>query len=135
MNQIFVERFMKNKHLLKAKFSLVHPDDYGDIVKAVFSVISDSDSYGEPDPDIIHKIDDGDYQGTLLFLIPERCYQPYDYWFVRVSYGSCSSCDTLQGIRDMSGWGDEKPNEEQVKEYMSLALHIVQGIKKLGGDE
>lgn len=44
-------------------------------------------------------IDDGDYQGTLMFLIPKDYYQPSesDYLLTFVSYGSCSVCDTLIG--------------------------------------
>ena len=36
-------------------------------------------------------------------MIPEEGYQPSDYWYVRVSYGSCCGCDTLQSITDCSG--------------------------------
>lgn len=51
---------------------------------------------------------------------------------MKVGYGSCSGCDTLEAIRDYSS---EKPTPEQVKDYMALALHIVQGLKKMGDDE
>lgn len=39
-----------------------------------------------------------------------------------------SGCDTLMAI---SGYSDELPNEEQVKDYMTLALHLVQKLKRL----
>ena len=49
----------------------------------------------------ITMIDDGDYQGTLLFLIPFNTYQPsaYEYLMTHVYYGSCSGCDALQSAQ------------------------------------
>jgi len=123
----FVDRFEKNKKKLKEIFSQKHPDQYLDIVKAVVEILYNEDDYGGIDPNRIHEINDGDYQGTLLFVIADTRYQPSDYWYVKVSYGSCSGCDTLESIKDYSS---EKPNESQVNDYMTLALHIVQGLKK-----
>ena len=91
-------------------------------------------SYGygvNPDPNRIHEIDDGDYQGTLLYVIAADCYQPNDYWYVRVYYGSCSGCDTLMATRDMTSWDDPVPNQAQVEAYMTMALHIVQNLKSM----
>jgi hypothetical protein len=118
----FIERFMNNKPTLEAVFSEKHPDNYLDIVKAVVTVLE------EPDPTRIHELDDGDYQGTLVYVIAEKRYQPSKYWYVMVDYGSCSGCDTLQAIQD-SNYG--KPTDEQVVDYMTLALHIVQGMKEM----
>lgn len=130
MIQEFVSRFEANKTQLEAMLAEKHPDSYKELVSSVMKVISTGD-YGNPDPDIIHEINDGAYQGTLLYLIPEKTYQPSDYWFVKVSYGSCSGCDTLQAICEYS---IEKPTKNQIEQYMTLALHIVQGLKKLGED-
>jgi len=47
-----------------------------------------------------------------------------------VSYGSCSGCDTLEAIRDYSG---DTPTEKQLDEYMTLALHVVQGLRQISG--
>ena len=134
MIQEFVDRFMANKDALASSFT-EHPDDYKSLVKKVIAVITDEDSsWGSerPDPERIHAIDDGDYQGTLVFVIAEKGYQPSDYWYVKVSYGSCSGCDTLEAIR---GYQDDAPTQEQIKDYMTLALHIVQGLKKMGDEE
>jgi hypothetical protein len=128
----FVEKFENNKSKLEALFREKHPDDYAEVVKNVVSILTDDDDYSVIDPERIHVIDDGDYQGTLLFVIAAKGYQPNDYWYVKVSYGSCSGCDTLQGIRN---YEDDKPNDEQVKDYMTLALHIVQGLKKMGDED
>lgn len=123
MIQEFVDRWMAEKDVLERVFQTRHPENYEEIVKRVFGLVN-----VDADLDKIHCIDDGDYQGTLLFLVPENCYQPSTYWYVKVSYGSCSGCDTLQDIRCYS---DDVPTSQQVSDYMTLALHIVQGIKKL----
>jgi hypothetical protein len=126
--QEFVDRFMAKKPELEAKFREAHPSGYIDIVKAAIEVVTTAE-YNDIDPSRIHAIDDGDYQGTLLFVIAAKGYQPSDYWSVFVSYGSCSGCDTLQAIHD---YGSEAPTDDQVSQYMTLALHIVQELKKIG---
>ena len=128
----FVELFMAGKPQLEAMFSEKHPENYKAIVEAVVTVLNNGEDHGAPDPERIHELDDGDYQGTMVYVIAATGYQPIDYWYVKVSYGSCSGCDTLEGIRN---YGDDKPSEEQVRDYMTLALHIVQGLKKMGDDE
>ena len=122
----FVDKWEENKATIQALFEQKHPEDYKEIVYNVISVLNDG--YGTPDPSKIHEIDDGSYQGTLLYVIAEQGYQPNTYWCVAVDYGSCSGCDTLESIRSYSR---EKPNSGQVKDYMVLALHIVQGLKKI----
>jgi hypothetical protein len=128
MIQLFVDRWMAKQEEVRAKFAAKHPDDYKGIVRTVVEAIG-ADGYDDPDPERIHQIDDGDYQGTLVFVIGANGYQPSNYWAVMVSYGSCSVCDTLQALR---GYDDEAPTVEQVTGYMTLALHIVQGLKPLG---
>jgi hypothetical protein len=73
-------------------------------------------------------IDNGDYQGTQIFIIPLDEYQPdiSSYVYTHTYYGSCSGCDTLQGI---STYDDDEPSEEQIKDYMELALHLLQKCK------
>jgi hypothetical protein len=132
MIQKFVNRFMAAEGTLRETFAAKHPDAYIDIVKAVVSVIGEEGAYGEPDATRIHQIDYGDYQGTLLFVVAAVGYQPSDYWYVKVGYGSCSGCDTLEGIRN---YEDGPPTKEQVDAYMTLALHIVQGLKSMQKEE
>ena len=126
----FVSRFTEKKKDLEAVFSMEHPSSYMEVVKAVVQVISNGD-YGTPDPNRIHEIDDGDYQGTLVYVIAETGYQPSTYWYVKVAYGSCSGCDTLQAI---CGYDNGAPSSAQVSDYMTLALHVVQGLKRMGDD-
>jgi hypothetical protein len=131
MIQTFIDRFEARKEEIRATFTLKQPTSYEEIVKAVVRVLADDGEYETPDPERIHSIDDGDYQGTLVFVIAGSGCQPSAYWYVKVSYGSCSGCDTLEAIHS---WNDEPPTKEQLDDYMTLALHIVQGIKKMGDD-
>ena len=73
-------------------------------------------------------VDDGDYQGTEIFIMPLDEYQPdiENYIYTHTYYGSCSGCDTLQHI---SMYDDELPNEVQIQDYMELALHLLQKCK------
>lgn len=131
MIQEFVNRYMNNAHLLKELFKK-HPDNYAEIVKNVITIISSDEDDYMPDPERIYEIDDGHYQGTLVYVMGAKGYQPSDYWYVKVGYGSCSGCDTLERIKT---YDDEPPTDEQLKDYMTLCLHIVQGLKKMGDDE
>lgn len=133
MIEAFTKAWFANLHTMREKFTAKHPDDYKDVVKAVVEMLADaSDDYDKPDPERIHEIDDGHYQGTLVYVIGASGYQPSRYWYVKVSYGSCSGCDTLQAISDYSS---EPPNDTQVSEYMTLALHIVQGLREMSESE
>lgn len=82
-------------------------------------------------------IDNGHYQGTLMFLIPMDRYQPSesDYLLTFVNYGSCSGCDTLMGIqdkdrKDLKIFDDTPPTEQQLKDYMVLCKDLVTNIVK-----
>lgn len=128
----FVERFEAAKPAILEEFRQRHPEQYKDVVATVIRHISGEGGYGNPSPERIHEIDDGDYQGTLIYVIGATGCQPDEYWYVKVGYGSCSGCDTLQAI---GNYGSERPTEDQAKQYLTLALHIVQGLKKMGEDE
>ena len=127
----FVDSYSDNKQLFIDELSREHPNDYRDLVRMVVEHLPEVNGH-RPDPERIHEIDDGDYQGTLVYVIGERGYQPSTYWYVRIYYGSCSGCDTFQSIR---GWKDGRPNEEQVRDYLSLLLNITQGIGKMGKED
>lgn len=133
MIQEFIDRFLAKKPELEAVLAEKHPSDYKELVTNVVKLIADEDDYGDfnLDHERVHQIDDGDYQGTLLFVIAAKGYQPSTYWYTKVSYGSCSGCDTLQAI---SNYSSEKPDAKQIKDYMTLALHIVEAMKKMGDD-
>lgn len=130
MIQEFVDKFMKNKHILAEKFSKGHPKNYHEIVRLTVEQLNDKGVYSSISPDYIHSINYGSYSGTLLFVVTSAVseYELGNCWYVKINYGSCCMCDVLQKIR---GYENEKPNEEQVKDYLNLALNIVQNLKKM----
>lgn len=131
----FVERWDKYKGDLEKYFRNTRQEeysDYEDIVKALFKEVinkEEIDGY-EFDLDKMTIIDDGDYQGTRIFIIPLDTYQPSveEYVITNTYYGSCSGCDTLLAI---SSYDDGIPNEGQVKDYIELALHLLQKCRWL----
>ena len=139
MIEQFTKRWFSHNHIVREQFEKELPHSYSDIVEAVITMLHDEDEYASIDPERIHKIDDGNYQGTLVYVIGESGYQPSTYWYVKVEYGSCSGCDTLENI--LSGdYGHETQEEADawkknaINELMTLALHIVQGLKQMGED-
>jgi hypothetical protein len=123
-------KWEENKNLLEeqlatnAKWNVC---EYVDLVKLVVDYILNAGRTTSQvgwDSERITVIDDGDYQGTQLFLIPCKCYQPaeYEYLMTHVGYGSCSGCDTLQAIQ--SG-GIELLTERQIKDFMKLCKDIL----------
>lgn len=128
MIQEFVDRFMLAKQEMVAALELAHPESYDDLVSRVVKVCAGEAYYEVPDADRITVIDHGEYQGTRLYIIAAQGYQPSIYWFIFVSYGSCSVCDTFLSIRD---YDDEHPTSKQANEYWTLMLHMVQSMAVL----
>lgn len=119
----YIEQFKRANTQLTEFFSRGHCHSYKQILQEVVRYLEDLD------PERVHEIDDGEYQGTLIYVIGEVGYQPSSYVTARVYYGSCSGCDTLQAIHNYS---DELPTPEQVKDYMTLALHMVESMCVVG---
>lgn len=129
MIQKFITLFDLRKDKLQEKYAKKHPKDYLEIVKDVVGLLhAEGDDYW-PDPEGIKEISTGDYQGTNLYVIPSDYPAGGLYWYARVFYGSCSGCDTLEGIRS-SYELDEFPNVGQVADYLSVALSILQEIRQ-----
>ena len=105
-----------------------HDCDYETLVKLTFETIynsSESCDCEKLDLDHITVIDNGDYQGTILFMIPYDTYQPseYEYIMTYIGYGSCCGCDALQAAL---GWDyDEKLSDEQVVRFMAICKDLV----------
>lgn len=137
MIQAFVDRFIAAQPELEKRYLANQPGSYDQIVKDVIEIVHDEEDYGGPDPERIHVIDDGDYQGTRLFVIAAEGYQPSTYWSVFVSYGSCSGCDTYESLSSDWGYEDEEDptdrRQEAAKGFVLLALHIVQSFSLIGG--
>ena len=135
MIQEVIKQWDENKHKLEEYFRTTKQEEYSGSYKSILQkvielVVTEKDDYNKYDATKITVVDDGDYQGTQIFLIPTDTYQPSieDYLITHTYYGSCSGCDTLQSI---SSYEDDLPTEEQVKEYMTLALHLVQKMKRI----
>ena len=133
----FVSAWYKNKDRLEEWFAKTNQEDldYKTILSALIDNVINPGIIGEKwDSDKIHVIDDGEYQGTQLFIVSLDCYQPspYQYFMTYQYYGSCSGCDLLEGIRQ---YDPGLPNEEQIKEYMLLALHLLQRCRYLIDEE
>ena len=89
------------------------------------------DDMGDPlyDYDQLTVIDNGDYQGTFIFIAPEfDCYQPGqgDYMMTFVGYGSCAGCDIMEDL--ICSYDKDYPEHTAVivTDMMQLALHIIQ---------
>lgn len=142
MIEAIVKQWDANKHKLEEYFATTKQEDYSDyktiVVKLFELVITEIENEwsgtDEFDVSKMTVIDDGDYQGTMIYIIPKDTYQPSvnDYVITDNYYGSCSGCDTLLAI---SEYEDGLPNKEQVKEYMTIALHLVQKMRWLGSEE
>ena len=132
MIQKYIDAFMAAKPKIEAQLETAHPENYKDLVTRVIRICSEvkgEHGWAEaPDPQRITVIDHGDYQGTQLYVIGADGYQPSAYWAIFVNYGSCSGCDTFEAIRNYT---DEPPTVEQVKEYWTLMLHMVQNMKNI----
>lgn len=124
----FIPVFDAKRDEIKAKIKATDGPTYDDLFRFVCEALAGD--YGMPDPERITRIDHGDYQGTLVFVVGAQGYQPYTYWATKVSYGSCSHCDTLQGITDKVVWG-EPMSDEVVEEYFTLALHMFQRMVEI----
>lgn len=127
MNKTIIANWQANKALIRNAIKDEPPGNYEALVNLVVKHVGRLDSFKSLDYNNIVTIDHGHYQGTLLFIIPEDTYQPDNYWFVKVSYGSCSVCDTFESVR-------ERDDEDlKLNGFMSMALHIAQGLKRLEG--
>lgn len=130
-----IQQWEENKHKLEEYFRTARQEEYSGSYKQILQkiielVVTKKDDYYNYDANKITVVDDGDYQGTQIFLIPTNTYQPSveDYLITHTYYGSCSGCDTLRAI---NSYEDGVASESQVAEYMTLALHLVQKMKRI----
>lgn len=123
MIQSFVDQFMASKSLIEQRFRDEKPIAYSQIVKVVIEALNE-----ELDPERIYEIKDGDdHSGKLIYVIGERSLPEYCY--IAVNYGSCSVCDTLRRVQEENE--SNESDETTIKDLMTLALHIVQGLKEM----
>ena len=136
MKEIIVNQWDAHKCELKLFFKthlMSDYDDYEKIFRLVIKLILNGEGNSMNISDKFYVIDDGNWQGTQLFICHEDVYQPEmnNYYITDNYYGSCSGCDTLLGILEYDE--DKYPSEQQVKKFMQLALNMVQKMKCLGG--
>lgn len=138
MKKYFVKTWDENKQKLEEYFKTHKQEEYCTDYKTIFQKTLEyvvngykGENFNYSDDDI-KVVDYGDYQGTLIFIFSEETYQPTENqtYYTTVYYGSCSGCDTLQAIHEYDY--DEVPNKEQLEDYMTLALHLIQHIKCFG---
>ncbi len=94
---------------------------------------ADSEDEEEWDAGAIREINDGSGQGTRLFTIPRKVYQPFasQYLMTFVMYSSLSGCDALGYIQDTLEKHEpgrqlpKQPGEEQVRAFMTLSRHML----------
>lgn len=129
-----LKKWDENKDALRNAIQQTEKDkryfwDYNDIVKLVCRYIF-NENVSDEDPminvDGITMIDNGDYQGTLIFMLPFDTDQPaeYEYLMTYVGYGSCSGCDTLQRIQ-ADDEDDDETEKDLVDSYLSICKDIV----------
>ena len=116
---------------LLAERTDLHDCNYTDLVKLTFetiynSIATDSFTYRKLNLDKITVIDNGDYQGYLLFIIPFDTYQPdnTEYIMTYIGYGSCSGCDALQAAQSWD-LDDGKLTEKQITDFMAICKDLI----------
>ncbi len=124
----YVKQWEERKHLLEQWLNENEPNSYESIYEMLFNLVvtkPNDDEYSEWDWGRFVKIDDGTFQGNEIYILCSNEYQPSltDYIFTSVAYGSCTVCDTFQSIEML------EDKAERVKQYMTLALHMVQETK------
>ena len=110
MIRLVKEGWYKNEAKLEEKIKNMSWEGIVDyktlVILSVDTILNDPElSDYNWDTENITEIDNGAYQGTLLYIIPRDTYQPseYDYLMTCVGYGSCSGCDSLEAIRNYEG--------------------------------
>lgn len=135
----FVKAWDDHKEGLRNYIATTGQEGYGsytDLFRLVIKhVLNKAGHNFSTDVDVL---DHGDYQGTLILIAHVDTYQPYStqYIYTGVYYGSCSYCDTLQSIKyDGEHYGSGLPNNEQVEDYMTLCLHMLQQCRWFYGHD
>lgn len=131
----------KNKEILRKDLKNIKDYDYISYCSLWKMIINDiyNPEVTEPyNAELTTVIDNGDYQGTLLFITPFDIYQPaeYEYIITFVNYGSCSGCDTLMSIQsDLYDGKNSKYYKQGIEDLMTLCLHMVQHTRRLYTNE
>lgn len=147
MIQEFVKAWDENNQELLKLFEDETPTSYQDIVEKLIEIVlnpyieNDKNNICFPlnqglDISKMTVIDDGEYQGTTIYIIPCDVFQPDldEYYITNNYYGSCLGCDIFETIRSNYNLWD-KESEDTIgaaKAFHTLALHLLQSFKCLG---
>ena len=120
----------KNKEVFRQELvnNFKHYTRYSRIVESLFNIcFVDEENNSLFDTSKMVQIDNGEYQGTLIYVIPYDTYQPniHQHVYTHIYYGSCNLCDMLGIVLNQDNIND------QVNGLMSIALQFVQRIKKM----
>ena len=130
----FIRQWEKNNHKLydyiknnkQSKY-----DDYDKILELLLNLVIDGDTV-KINKNSITKINIGGVRGSIIFVFHEDGYEedlPLNKIYITcVQYGSCTSCDTILRI---SNRDKGLPTNQQAKDYMKLALHLLQNCKRI----
>lgn len=139
MDNLILKAWDKNNHKIKEWLQSCKGDDnisyevlLRKTIELIFEGFEDDLEYWEfPDKERICVINNGDYQGTTIYVISNTGYQPNieSHWFTHNYYGSCSGCDTLLSI---IAYSDSNFSEEQIDGLWTICLHLMQKMKKMG---
>lgn len=132
MEKYFINAWDANKDKLEEYFKNNTMDNYCEynmILQKILKLVVNGHDDKKFEHDQVKTIDFGEYHGTLILIFTEDDYQPSinQTYYTHVYYGSCSGCDTLEGIIQYNR--SYLPNDEQVKDFMTLALNMIQNIK------
>lgn len=131
MIKIMRDRWNKNEQRLREVLAArtdLNRCDYDLLVRLtfenIFNLDEDKFSHARLDLESITTVDNGHYQGTLLFVIPFDTYQPseYEYIMTYIGYGSCSGCDALQAAQ---AWSEGKLTDGQLADFMLICKDLV----------
>lgn len=134
MEDKIIKKWEENKDKLRYFFQNTKQREYDSYAKILEAICENILLYKEPN---VLESPLGRYSGDSVFVLTDKA---LDCGYLGLSYnsdtccnesfiittndyGSCSGCDTLLSI---SKRNTEFPSEEQVNEYMTLSLHLVQ---------
>lgn len=137
MEKEIIEKWENGKNnlrnYLENNLTEITSNSYNQLVKTLISQCLNYNSEFETFSEDFTCIDHGCYQGTQIFILHIATYQPDvdDYYYFANYYGSCSACDTLQGILIHTDWETGLPSKDQVDQLMALCLHMIQKMKRM----
>lgn len=132
----FVKRFNeKTSEIKQGLREMTELPSYGGLFRMLCDALHDEDDYDTPNSATVQRVSYGDYEGTLVFIVANSTCYPSEIWFTHVRYGSCSACDTLQGVHDRCKYSDDYScriiTDDAVDGYHRLMLHMLQNMKEV----